>query len=304
MSEIITESPRYSEEAEKQGVMYRNIVVGYDDSESSRAALMEVASRVKRHGGKVTLVHAVFFDEEEFGIAPVQLEKRFEVGRKICYQAKEKFSAQYGIELESIVCQGGPPEVLADVARGKNADLVALGAHGRGIKRLILGSVTTGVIANSPCDVLVVKRPCTKCNGEYKSILVAYDGSRFSQMALMRAGKLAMAEEADVSVLYVIPRYEEMIGFFKTDSIKKSLMEEAEKVLETARKISKDVGFPMGTLVAEGHAADKVLETAERLKSDLIMMGSHGWTGVDKAIMGGTTERVIVNASCPILVVR
>jgi nucleotide-binding universal stress UspA family protein len=58
------------------------------------------------------------------------------------------------------------------------------------------------------------------------------------------------------------------------------------------------------TAIEEGHAADKIVETANRMKNDLIVMGSYGWRGVNKAILGSTTERVIMNASCPILVVK
>jgi len=285
--------------------MYNTIVVGYDDSDYSKAALLEVSGRVKRHGGKVVLVHAVFFDEEEFGIAPVQLEKRFELGRNVCYQAREKYSAEFGIDIETIVCQGEPAEIIAEVASARDAGLVAMGTHGRrGLKRLIMGSVTSSVIAASGSDVLVVKKHCKKCEGQYRSVLVAYDGSAYSKKALERAGAFAKDEGAEITVLYVIPRYEEMIGFFKTDSIRKSLADEAEKVLDTARETARRMGFPMAAIVQEGSSAEKVAETAAKLKSDLVIMGTFGWTGVDKAIMGSTTERVIVNSPSPVLVVR
>ena len=76
--------------------MYDNIVVAYDDSEFSKAALLESSCWIKRHGGKAVLVHSVFFDEEEFVIDPGQREKRFELGRKACYQMQEKVSAEVG----------------------------------------------------------------------------------------------------------------------------------------------------------------------------------------------------------------
>jgi len=56
--------------------------------------------------------------------------------------------------------------------------------------------------------------------------------------------------------------------------------------------------------IQEGHAADSIVETAGRLKNDLIVMGSHGYRGVNKAIIGSTAERVIAHAACPILVVK
>jgi nucleotide-binding universal stress UspA family protein len=58
------------------------------------------------------------------------------------------------------------------------------------------------------------------------------------------------------------------------------------------------------TLVAEGHASDRIVEITKEQNHDLIVMGSHGYRGVNKAILGSTTERVILDASCPILIVR
>ncbi|OGW23465.1 MAG: hypothetical protein A2077_02780 [Nitrospirae bacterium GWC2_46_6] len=285
--------------------MYKTILVAFDGSEYSRAALIESSNRVKRHGGSIIMVHAVYFDEEEFGIAPEQREKRFELGKNVCYQARETFSAEFNIDIESIVCEGEPPDVIGNIAREKKADLIAMGTHGRkGLKRLIMGSVTSKVIVNSQCDVLVVKRPCIECVGEYKSILVPFDGSEFSKKALGRACDISKADSADVTVLYVIPRYEEMIGFFRTESIKKSLLNEAQKITDAAKDLAFSRGVSIAATIQEGHAGDRIVEIASAMKHDLIAMGTYGWKGVDKAIMGSATERVIMNASCPVLVVK
>ena len=192
-----------------------------------------------------------------------------------------------------------------DTARGKNADLIALGTYGRrGLKRLLMGSVTSQVILNSPCDVLVVKKPCDKCTGSYGSLLVPFDGSASSEKALARACALAKADGAELSVLYVIPRYEEMMDFFKTDTIKKSLFQEAEKIIEKAKKLAAAQGAQIKAVVQEGHAGEKIVEIADKLKNDVIVMGTHGWRGVNKAIMGSTAERIIASASCPVLIVK
>ena len=285
--------------------MYENIVVAFDNTPYSHAALLEAANWVKAHGGRVSLVHAVFFNEEEFGNAPEQLENRFELGRKVCSQAKEMVKSEFGISADALVCQGEPPDVITDTAREKHADLIAMGTYGRkGFKRLLMGSVTSGVIVNSPCDVLVVKKPCDECTGEYESILLPYDGSAFSKKALDRACELSKVDGAKVTVLYVIPRYEEMIGFLKTASIKESLLHEARKITEEAKKRASLLGVTVETKIEEGQAAEKIIEAADSLRNNLIVMGSYGWQGMDRAIMGSTTERVIIHASCPILVVR
>ncbi len=281
------------------------MVVGFDDSPSSKAALIEASNRVRKHGGKVIMAHGVFFDTEEFGIAPEQLEKRFKIGEKVCMESKAMVTSEFAIDVQSMLCEGDPSEVILDVARAKNADLIVLGTYGRkGLNRLLMGSVTSRVISESSADVLVVKKPCTECTGEYKSILVPYDGSDFSKKAIIRACQIAAQDNGKVSVLYVIPRYEEMLNFFKTESIQNSLMQEAEKITASAREFASLQKAVVSAQVSEGHAPDRIVEVAKEQKHDLIVMGSHGYRGVNKAIMGSTTERVILNASCPILVVR
>jgi nucleotide-binding universal stress UspA family protein len=285
--------------------MYQNIVVGFDESISSKAALTEAAHWIKRHGGKIILVHAVFFDEEEFGIAPDQLDKRLKIGEKVCVQTKEMLSSQWGVDVQSLLCEGDPPAVIIDVAGGKKADLIVLGTYGRkGINRLLMGSVTSQVIVNAPTDVLVVKKPCTECTGTYRSILVPFDGSDFSKKALKRACDLSKLDGTEITAVYVIPRYEEMVEFFRTDSIRKSLYREAQKIIGGAQELASAEGISIKTAIEEGHAGDRIIETAARDKNDLIVMGTCGWRGVNKAIMGSSTERVITHATCPILVVR
>ena len=285
--------------------MYETLLVGFDDSQASKAAMIEASNWVKRHGGNVVLVHAVYFDSEEFGIAPTQLDQRLKHGEKVCLETKKMIADEFNIEVKSLLCEGEPPEVILSMAREKKADLIVLGTYGRkGLNRLLMGSVTSQVIVNSPVDVLVIKKKCSECTGTYRSILVSYDGSDFSKNALARACKLSQDDGAEVSVLYVIPRYEEMIGFLRTESIKKSLLQEARKILEGAKELASKNGVTVKTEIREGHAADKILETAADLKNDLIIIGSYGWRGVNKAIMGSTTERVLINAPCPVLAVR
>jgi nucleotide-binding universal stress UspA family protein len=109
---------------------------------------------------------------------------------------------------------------------------------------------------------------------------------------------------AELSVLYVIPRYEEMMDFFKTEAVTRSLFHEAEKIVEGAKKLAAGLGVSIKAVVQEGHAADRIIEITDTMKHDLIVVGTHGWRGVNKALMGSTAERIIANASCPILIAK
>jgi len=287
--------------------MYENIVIAYDDSEFSKAALLESSGWIKRHGGKAVLVHSVFFDEEEFVIAPEQREKRFALGKRICYQTTSEVSSEFGLNgnLEAVICEGEPHDVVVDVATSRNADLIAMGTHGRkGLKKLFMGSVTSRVIVSSPCDVLIVKKPCRDCTGKYESLLVSFDGSEFSRKALDRACELSKIDGSEITALYVIPRYEEMIEFFSSSLIKENLYHDAEKIMDKAKATAMEHGVRITTEIADGDEAEKIIGKAGKLKNDLIIRGTHGWTGLNRAIIGSVAERVIINAPCPVLIVK
>jgi len=286
--------------------MYEKIIIGYDDSEFSSAAVCEASGLIRRHGGTAILAHAVFFSEEEFISMPDQREQRFKLGSNMCSIARDDMSEKLGLNgnLLTVVCEGEPHEVLVDIARTKNADLIALGTHGRkGIKKIFMGSVTSRVLQSSPCDVLIVKKS-GDCDGQYQSILLSYDGSPFSKKALSRACELAKIDGSNVTALYVIPRYEEMLEFISSSSIRENIAMDARKVLAEAVNFATDLGVTLKTEIADGIEAEKIVETARKLKSDLIIKGTHGWIGFNKAIIGSVIENVIINAPCPVLAVR
>ncbi len=284
--------------------MYANIIIGCDDSPFSQAAVREITAWLKRHGGQATLVHGVYFDEEEFGHKPQLLRERSDKGHAACDKVRAKAEAQ-GITMPVVVREGEPPEVITGLAAETGADLIALGTYGRrGLTRLVMGSVTAKVIMAAPCDVLVVKNECDACAGIYPSVLVPFDGSPAGRKALEIACRFAKEDGSAVTLFYVIPRYEEMIGFFKTESVKQNLRDEARKILDSGVALAAEHEVRVDTLISDGHAADRIIETVTANRADLIVMGSHGWRGLDKAIMGSTAERVIMAADCPVLVTR
>jgi nucleotide-binding universal stress UspA family protein len=169
---------------------------------------------------------------------------------------------------------------------------------------MLLGSVTAQVVGKARVDVLVVHRPCQECGGTYRSLLVPYDGSRFSQAALRRGCELAKTDGARVTILYAIPRYEEMVGFLRTEGISARLNAEAQRIVAEAARLAAAEGVTVATAVAEGPPADRIVDAVKAAGHDLVVMGSHGHQGVERALLGSTAERVIVHAPCPVLVVK
>lgn len=285
--------------------MYENILVAFDDSEFSKAALKEASLWVMKHGGKVILTHVVNHSKEGFGISKTNLKAHLEKAKKLLDKTGGAVKSDYCIDIEPIVMEGEPSDVILDIAREKRADLISMGTYGRrSLKRLILGSVTSHVVVNSPCDVLVVKKYCSECIGRYDSITLPFDGSEFSRKALNLACQLSKIDNTDINAVYIVPRYEGMVEFFMTDSIRESLMKESQKILDSAVKIAEEQGVPIKTEILEGHTGDKIIEASNKQKNNLIVIGTYGWRGINKAIMGSTSERILINAACPVLLVK
>ena len=285
--------------------MYKNILVAFDDSEFSKAALKEASIWVMKHGGKVILIHIINPDRDILGISKTNLKWHLEKAKKLLNKTGEDAKSDYGIDVESIVIEGKPSDVILDIAREKNADLISMGTYGKKkLKRLILGSVTSHVVVNSPCDVLVVKKYCSECIGKYNSITLPFDGSEFSKKALNRACQLSKIDNADISAIYVTPHYEKMVEFFMTDSIRESLMKESKNIMDMAVKIAEKQGVSIKTKILEGYVGDKIIEASGKQKNNLIVIGTYGWRGINKAIMGSISERILINATCPVLLVK
>ncbi len=244
-------------------------------------------------------------DEVDPPAAPEQLERRTRLGQRLCDAAVKSLAEGPGVPAQALIREGEPPDVILDTAEATGADLIVLGTYGRkGLKRMLLGSVTAQVVSRARADVLVVHGPCQGCHGTYRSILVPYDDSAFSRAALGRACDIAQADGSLVSVLYAIPRYEEMVGFLKTEGIRARLDEEAARIVDGALRYAAGRGLTIATVVADGPAADRVVESVRKSGFELIVMGSHGHRGMERALLGSTAERVILNASCPVLVVK
>ena len=131
----------------------RNIVVGFDGSESARRAL-ERAAQLADEGANVTVVSAVHLLAGKGG-APFDPVER-EAHERDLEKAGTRL-AELGVTARTVEGYGDPAGVIAAQAKEVGADLIVVGTeHKNLLQRLILGSVSSGVTHRAPCDVLVV----------------------------------------------------------------------------------------------------------------------------------------------------
>ncbi|GIU95378.1 MAG: hypothetical protein KatS3mg012_1835 [Gaiellaceae bacterium] len=150
----LTAAARNGEEdgSRRQGSELREIVVGYDGSESSRRAL-ERAAQLVAEDGRVTLVTAGSILPSTPGGNVDEIDER----RRVLLEGRKRLAA-LGIRADVVEAVGDPTDAIIETARDLDADLIVVGTRGRNVAaRVLLGSVSTAVVNAAPCDVLVVR---------------------------------------------------------------------------------------------------------------------------------------------------
>ena len=143
----------------------------------------------------------------------------------------------------------------------------------------------------------------------FKHLLVPIDGSPTSQLAVDKAIGLARAFSSAVSILYVIDPYPFAgVGADFADGQTQYLAAAtagANEALAHARQSFEAAGIKASASLVEAHAVWRgIIEAAEAGGADLIVMGSHGRSGIEKLVLGSVAQRVLSHAHQPVLVVR
>lgn len=276
---------------------YKKILVGVDGSDTSLHALKE-SFRLGTNWITVISVAPPY----EGDLRLVGVKNAEALRREPCETAQAKaqeLADAAGAFIKTVCVVGEPHEEIVDLAETGNCDLIVMGAKGHGLlERLLVGSVTRRVIGFSDQDVLVV--PLAASIG-WGRMLLATDGSPDSLRAAARALDLAKAyggELKAVSVLDLPPQlYEGNVGLLT------EVPQEPPGLPEVEAK-AREMGVKIEILVRTGIPYEVITELAREEKMDLIIMGSHGRTGLKRLLMGSVTERVIGHAPCPVLVVK
>ncbi|MFB6093978.1 MAG: universal stress protein [Halanaeroarchaeum sp.] len=139
----------------------------------------------------------------------------------------------------------------------------------------------------------------------YDRLLVPTDGSPESLAAADEAFAFAGAVGASVEAVFVVDtRDYSTLPEGKWVSIADELEAEGERALEEVEARAEDAGVPVSTAVTRGVPHEAILERAETVGADLIVMATHGRTGIDRFLLGSVTEKVIRSTDRPVLVVR
>jgi len=146
----------------------------------------------------------------------------------------------------------------------------------------------------------------------YRHLLVPSDGSERSLRAVHEAVQLASALGARITVLTVeqqprmpVPGLGERLDAATLDALARAARQNGEKVVSEALAIAAGAGVPAEAERISGEQPHRaILAAAERLDCDLIVMASHGRGGFQRMLLGSETQRVLMQAGVPVLVIR
>jgi len=136
-------------------------------------------------------------------------------------------------------------------------------------------------------------------------ILVAFDGSEGSRIALTRSIELAKAlgaELASISVEEHLPYYAASLSEVK--GTQERIDQHFEALTKQARDLAALSGIRLETLVQQGHEIERIVEAAEGGRFDLLVIGYHGHSRIFERTMGSTAQAIVRHAPCPVLVAK
>jgi nucleotide-binding universal stress UspA family protein len=205
-----------------------------------------------------------------------------------CEEAVAKAIA-HGLPADGEVLLGSTAAMISDAARRNRSEAILIHTHGRsGIPLLLAGSVADDLLALAPVPLVVIHNG-DRLAGE-GPYTVAIDGSGAGNAALELAIGLGARRERALHVVYVATHGEDPAL--------------ASSILEPAAKRVRAAGVPVETETLHGAAARTIADGARRNDSVLIIMGTHGRSGIARAALGSVAAAVIEYARLPVMVVR
>jgi nucleotide-binding universal stress UspA family protein len=263
------------------------LLLSTDGSQFSESATRNALSLAKKCSSKLIALSVVKTNLEFEINLPQAVEEDEKRARGHLESIKERASKE-GIDCEIVVTNGEEPyQEIVNEAINHKVDIIIMGTHGQtGILRLMMGSVTARVISHAPCNVLVVP---LNAQVECGHILIATDGSKYSEAAAQEA--ISIAKRCQSSLIAV--------SVASSDIEIKSAEQNVKKILDVGQR----EGITIEGLTIIGRAYEAIVETAKQKHVDLIVVGSHGRTGVERLYMGSVAERVVGHSNVAVEIV-
>jgi nucleotide-binding universal stress UspA family protein len=295
--------------------MFHKILVPLDGSELAERALEPALALAQAAGSEIILLNVPVLEHmlvpAPAGYGLLLPEQSVELSRIEAYNYLQSIRQSWShpdIKVTAKVIEGDEAGVIVDTADDLEVDLIVMSTHGRtGLTRWVLGSITERVLHSAPCPVLVVRSadPLTR-------VLITLDGSELAEKAIEPGLELARCLGSQVTLLRVVPDMDFDASDASylddvEDGLSRRLQEEAELDGESYldHVVDRHNGpLPTRTALWIGSPAQSILDYAELHDTNLIVMATHGRTGLGRWVYGSVTEKILRSGRYSMLVVR
>lgn len=279
----------------------RKLLFPTDFSEAAEAAALHALHLARRYGAVLHVLHVATPHEDA-------AERVHGFQRTACRSGLAGAPRVIKAQLRS---RSAPAGIL-DYAVDQGVDLVVMGTRGRsGLRRLVIGSVAEAVVRQAPCPVYTVH-----CRGggraedakdeaaapSVQRILAPVDFSASSRQALAYARELADAYGARVDVLHITAQADLKTG--QVAGVKPTGPSRRERERQRLRAWAEEMDLAARVHVQYSYPQGGILDFASRRGTDLIVIATHGRTGLKRLVMGSVAEQVVRRAPCPVFTVK
>ena len=290
------------------------ILVATDLSRPADEAIRQAHDWSTRLGAELVVCHVIpthhranpLFPQRNASdaISTVDLERR------VSELVQARVTEQTGRPAEAfrLVLDVGKPEAgILEAAAAWNVDVIAIGSRGdTGIARILLGSVSERIVRYAPCSVLVA-RPFSKQG----TVLAATDLSDASYPAIKAGAEQARLRGAKLVVLHNLDLWPPPVssvtaglGAAGVPTDPSVLEEQRSAALQRLAKILAELRIEATCRVSHGPPDAEIIRAVDEIEPELLVIGTHGRTGLSRLALGSVAERVVETANCSVLVVR
>jgi len=297
----------------------RNILFPTDYSNCAAQALEHAVYLANYYRAKLHIVHANVFDQEDPQDPDHHLPDTKKLHEQLNSIARERMNSNLqayvkGFREEVIsmeVLRGfSAADLILQYASERDIDLIVMGTHGRrGLGYMFLGNIAQEVVRFAQCPVYTVRESEKPLSPDNKNVVLSpVDFSEYSKAAISMAREAADLYSAKLELLHVVKNtlYSPYNIFEEKTNLRlpQDMAERYEKEMKQLFYASPGPGVLVKFKVVTGHVVSEILEYARSNNIDLIVIATHGITGLKHFVLGGIAEKVIRRAPCPVLTVK
>lgn len=287
---------------------FTKIMCPVDFSPGSQQAMRTAVRIANEHDAELVVVHSWYMPPATFVgdyvYAADIVQTMSEDAQSALDNAVDEARKLGARRVRPRMLNGLPWQQIVEAAQNESGlGLIVIGTHGRtGLSRVLMGSVAELVVRHAPCPVLTI-RPGNEPT-PYAHVLCPVDLSRPACEAMNLAAELVKPGGAGITLLHVLELPVSYAGELHIPDFHRDLDARSAALLDRwAADLKAKVSVPVTHLTRIGRPGAQILAHLEHDRTfDLVVMDSHGHTGIERMLLGSVAEKVVRHARCPVLV--